>query len=116
MAEDIEAKITKKSTEDPLLLEYDYLKHISTLSLATLGGILSISKLDEKASQLSVALAIALVAVGGALALMCGMQIVVSRRNDKPLSRWFRAYSAAATGLFMGGIGVFLGIFSRNFF
>jgi hypothetical protein len=116
MSEEVEKKILKQAEGDPLLLEYDHLKHLSTLSLAALGGILSLSQLSPKIPRFSLALVIACVSLGGALALMCIEQIVAAKRNGKPISKFYTYLRSLAVALFMGGVGVFLGVFSRAFY
>ena len=94
-------------------LLYDYLKHLASLSLITLGGILTISQMDatNDISAGNLATAIVLVGAGGGLAFACSTELAAGRYAGKPLSRTFNWSRRIAPGFFVVGIGYALAMF-----
>jgi hypothetical protein len=113
MHPEVDKAVLSKSKEDVNLLEYDYFKHLSTLSLVALGGILSLSPSQTKIAQNALLAATLCVAIGGATALLCLEQIIISQRNNRPLSKAYRFSRSIAAAMFSVGIGIFLVIFFR---
>jgi len=96
---------------NPHLLAYDFFKHMSSLSVLTLGGMLTLSEsvLAEIASDRSTYLAMALMALAGATAILAQNELVEWAHRDTPrpkfIARWGRLLT---TGAFGAGVGAFL--------
>lgn len=102
---------------DPLARAYDYFKHMTTLSLVTIGGVLGLLKGDGPTLKpLAVGLIIGTIAAGGVVAMAAlsalaqvglrgGAEHVAKVRKMLP---WMQG---AATFLVMLGLGMFLGNF-----
>ena len=101
--------LLKAAERQPELLLYDYFKHMTTLSLAALGGIISIpqlSALHYPVSNLIAAIVLMVLTGAGAFTGMEG--VIAARMKDEPLSRMTR-YSRQLCGVTFGvGIGAFL--------
>ena len=97
------------SAEDRL---YDFFKHLTTLSLLTLGGILSIGNSDQvDIATIPFMVVTGLVAIGGISAYSGMMEIVESGlKKEKRPKRLAFFKGAASTGFGMG-TGAFLSIF-----
>jgi hypothetical protein len=94
---------------------YDWFKHLTSLSLLTLGGVLSLSQSDAVADikKGMLVLVLVLLSTAGIASFSGAAMVVESRTKRQPLSRWVNATGAvAATSLSMG-IGAFLYIFVR---
>jgi hypothetical protein len=94
------------------LLLYDYFKHLTTLSLVALGGVLGIADGQEIARD-ALLLVVLLIGLGGAFALNGLHMIVRARMAARPLPRSIRWYRMLSGGAFSLGVGVFLSIFLR---
>ncbi|MEG3180310.1 hypothetical protein [Sphingomonas sp. LT1P40] len=95
---------------DKDMLLYDYSKHLLSLALLGLGGILSIaqSPQGQKIPVNIVALLIVLLALSGLCALSCTASILRARQRDQqvPRTAWLCSQGAM---LFLGmGVGGFL--------
>jgi hypothetical protein len=94
---------------------YDWFKHLTSLSLLTLGGVLSLAQSDGAADirKSMLVLVLVLLAVAGMASFSGAAMVVESRTKRAPLSRWVNATGAvAATSLSMG-IGAFLYVFAK---
>jgi hypothetical protein len=94
---------------------YDWFKHLTSLSLITLGGVLSLSQVadakDIKPATLAVVLV--LVSVAGIMAFSAADQIVLSRVKGQPLPaqvKWMQRAIPAVLGM---GLGAFVYVFVR---
>lgn len=115
MSEDSERDVLDAAQHDPLLLEYDHLKHLTTLSLVALGGVLSLAQSQQKLGNTAMLVAVFFVAGGGGLALSALEQIVKAKRTGVPPGRIYRWSRAGANSLFSLGVGAFLAIFLKLF-
>ena len=112
MAQGSEEALVERSARDRALLLYDYFKHMTTLSLVTLGGILSISQTSGVRIGFERLLpSLALVALAGAIALFAMEAIIKVRMDDRAVPRLIGWYRMAASGAFGLGVGAFLGVF-----
>ena len=96
-------------------LLYDWFKHLTSLSLLTLGGVLSLSQIAKgdpfyKWGLLGSVLAVGLAAV---LAFSGASRIVRSRAANLPLPREVLAYEKGAEAALGLGVGAFLYIFVK---
>lgn len=103
-----EEETERASHHDPLLLEYDYLKHLGTISLVALGAILT--SMQDKATdgRPIIMIAITLVALSAVLAFSAMNQIIQHRKSGKELRIFFRWERGIANALFASGLGLFL--------
>ena len=97
------------SGEDRL---YDFFKHLTTLSLLTLGGILTIgNSADVEIDVVPLMVVVRLVAIGGIGAYSGMLQIVESSLSQEKRPKRLAFYKGAATLGFGMGTGAFLSIF-----
>jgi hypothetical protein len=91
------------------MLLYDWFKHITTLSLVTLGGLLSILQAGDtnvRPGVLSVILI--LIALAGMIGFNGQGRILSSELNSQPLSKSLRWLRHLATWSYAIGVGIFL--------
>ena len=107
-------RLAQAAAHDAALLLYDYFKHITTLSLITLGGILAIPQTTGIAVTFRDLLpSLALIANAGALSLY-GMDLVIKARiADRALPRSVRWYQLVVGGSLGLGVGAFMGLFTE---
>ena len=93
-------------------LSYDYFKNLTSLSIVTLGGVLTLSEkvFAEQIEVWQMMIASGLVAAGGIVALQCQSDIVQVSRGKKASSAWLRHGHRLAPAFFGGGIGAFLAL------
>jgi hypothetical protein len=101
--------------KDSEALLYDWFKHLTSLSLLTLGGILSISQLVTQGGFKKHTIVALLVSVGlsGVIGFTGAESIVHARTSGSPLPRsvhLMRKIGSASLGL---GVGAFLYIFIK---
>lgn len=89
---------------DALLLEYDYFKHLSTISLVTIGALLTWVQGGEGTTL--VMLSITAVALSAVLAFSAMNQIIVHRKTGKPMRRFYRWERSISTATFATGLGI----------
>ncbi|MGL5839275.1 MAG: hypothetical protein ACRCY3_12315 [Sphingorhabdus sp.] len=87
---DSEERVADKARDDATLLLYDFYKHLTTLSLVALGGVLSLSQAGVLIEQRRLALITLLIGAAGVLALMGLDSIVRSRVDGRPVTRTMR--------------------------
>ena len=113
MAELPDDGLADGSTRDAELLLYDYFKHMTTLSLVTLGGVLSIPQATGVALSIRELLpAAGLIALGGAFSLYAMEAIIKARLDGRAVSRGMRWTRLIVSVSFGVGVGAFLGQFT----
>jgi hypothetical protein len=108
-----EAERAPDNRPNPHLLAYDFFKHMTTLSVVTLGGVLTLSGSlfagDIDRAQLLFSMG--LIAAAGVIAFAGQIEMVdwTYRGTPRPriTARWGRGLVAATYG---GGVGAFLSI------
>ena len=116
----------KREQEDALLikeftsldagnLSYDYFKHMVSLSLLTLGGVLGLSEsfLAGKVTFAELMFPCAPIALAGMLAMQCQADIVQIARGRKSSTVYLRWGHRTVSGLLGAGIGAFLFLISK---
>src|SRR4028118_1549711 len=91
-------------------LLYDYSKHLLSLALISIGGIITIAKtpLGKQIDGKQVGAVIVLLAICGACSLLCSGSVLDARLKGRPLPKGAR-YAYQFAMLFLGaGFGVFL--------
>ena len=106
-----EATAKSGGPPNPHLLAYDFFKHMTSLSILTLGGILTLSGAvyENALEPRRLVISMALIAASGFIAFAAQIEMVdwAHRGAGRPrlMARWGRALIALAYGL---GVGVFL--------
>ena len=112
---DSESPIAEGSQSRATLLLYDWFKHMTTLSLVTLGGLLSILQAGEANVRPGLLEAIiVLIAVGGIIGFDGQNRILKAEMANAPLPamlKWFRSVAVWSYGL---GVGLFLSLFVES--
>ena len=109
------ARLSPMNTrEQALLATYDFLKHMSTLALVAMGGMLGLAQGVGEPVSLKILLSVAIVGGAGVLALVfmagvAGTQIL--QRVHKSNNIFAFAIVMAVLMMFVGGLGVFIGAF-----
>jgi hypothetical protein len=96
-----------------LSLLYDWFKHLTSLSLLTIGGVLSLTQGAEGAGIKKALLVIVLVFVGicGLLSFSCAGEVVRARADGTVLPRYVQHLRAVASMSLAIGVGAFTYIF-----
>lgn len=112
MIEDDDRQIEVEQGGEALL--YDYFKHLTSLCLVSLGGVLA---LTEKAKGVKPELQIAaLVVIGlaGTLSFSGAAEIVRSRFRRVPAGKALNVYRVCSPTLLFIGVGMFLYLFTKT--
>ncbi|MHA6722758.1 hypothetical protein [Sphingomonas sp. RS2018] len=107
---DESASVEPDPSQDKIVLLYDYSKHLLSLALLGLGGIVSLaqSPQGQKIPGPIVAMMLACLAISGVCSLSCTASILRSRQRDLPVGRGAWTTSQFAM-MFLGmGVGGFL--------
>jgi hypothetical protein len=97
---------------DRELLLYDYFKHLTSLSLLTLGGVLAIAQaVDQTDVKPPVLIAVLIIISGGGICSFVGASELVKKRYTGTPSRSLEFYRKSAPALLALGVGMFLGIY-----
>ena len=103
--------------QDKTILLYDYSKHLLSLALLGLGGIVSLaqSPQGQKIPGTVVSMMLVCLAISGVCSLSCSSTILRARQHDRAIGKgaWI---SSQAAMLFLGvGVGGFLTIWIKTF-
>jgi len=112
---DVSATVEPDPAQDKVILLYDYSKHLLSLALFGIGGIVSLtqSPQGQKIPALIVAMMLVFLALAGLCALSCTAAILRARQRDLPVGRsaWLSSQLAM---MFLGtGVGGFLVIWIK---
>jgi len=110
---EIEEELVETAHDAETLL-YDYFKHLTSLCIVSLGGVLA---LVPNAKDLSRGMIIAVLIVLGGAALISftgAGEIVRARYRRKPLGKTVNLYRIAAPLLLSVGVGMFIYLFVRT--
>jgi hypothetical protein len=105
-----EGKILARSKDDDELLVYDYFKHLTTLSLVALGGVLSISTSIPGISPRSIIVIVVLLGLAGAVSLAALDVMVNERMYNRAIPRYIRYLRMVSVCFFGIGIGYFIAV------
>ena len=99
--------------QDGELLLYDYFKHLTTLALLALGGILTLSEIADREDVKPWLLAAVLITIslGGIAAFGGAGEIVRGRHTGTARHKSVGFYRRAAPILLAIGVGMFLSMF-----
>ena len=99
-------------SRDGELLLYDFFKHLTSLVLLTLGGVLVIAQAADKADVKPVMLIIVLILIATAgVSSFVGSSEIVRAPYTGTKARSLEFYRKAAPALLSFGVGMFLAIF-----
>ena len=115
MTED-ESSIATVRPDDGDLLQYDFFKHLTSLALLTLGGVLILAEKASEANVKSHLVLTVLVLISGAgvCAFSGASEIVRSRQTKTPPLPTLKFYRMAAPALLGIGVGMFLTLFADS--
>lgn len=102
--------------QDKVVLLYDYSKHLLSLALLGLGGIVSLaqSPQGQKIPGGVVSMVLVVLALSGVCSLTCSASILRARRLDRPVDRSAWAVIQLAMMFLGAGVGGFLVIWIRE--
>jgi hypothetical protein len=112
---DSESPIPEGSKSRATLLLYDWFKHMTTLSLITLGGLLSMlqaGEADVRAGFLEAI--IILIAVAGVIGFDGQSRILKAELAGEPLPKWLKWFRRVAVYSYSLGVGLFLSLFVES--
>ena len=94
-------------------LLYDYFKHLTSLCIFSLGGVLALA---DKATGEGKMLVAVIAVIGGAALISFGGagEIVEARFKRKPVSKHLNFYRVASPVLLSVGVGMFLYLFLKT--
>jgi hypothetical protein len=108
----IEPTQLPKAQGDADALLYDYFKHMTSLSLVSLGGALSISQLpDTELKPFSLAMVVVMLGATGVSGFAGMDEIVNSRLKGAGVSRRLWLYRKICSATLGMGVGAFLFVF-----
>jgi hypothetical protein len=118
MSDDIdEAKVAVvPELEDGSAYLYDYFKHLTSLSILTLGGVLAISTEAgaDKTTKGSMIAVIALVGFAALMAFSGTSEIVRQKATGQAKGKWLTFYRTGAPIALSLGVGAFLYLFLKG--
>lgn len=102
--------------QDRVVLLYDYSKHLLSLALFGVGGIVSLaqSPQGQKIPGLIVSMMLAFLAMSGFCSLSCSATILRARERGEPVGRGAWKASQLAMMFLGSGVGGFLIIWIRT--
>ena len=92
---------------------YDYLKHLTTLCLFTLGGVAALADKVSGRQALLVVMAMVVIGMAAFSSFIASGMIVDARYNRQPIKAHFDKYRHAAPLLLSVGLGMFMYLFFR---
>ena len=100
-------------SDDGELLLYDFFKHLTSLALLTLGGVLIVIKdVDPKdVKPFMIITDIAIISLSGILAFSGSGEIARARYTATPTNRSLELCRKGAPALLAIGVGIFLSMF-----
>lgn len=105
MSDDTVSAVPDTANDKEILL-YDYSKHLLSLAVLGLGGIVSLSQSPQgqKIPGLHVTMMLAFLAISGVCSLTCSANILRARRQDQPVGRG--AWNSSQLAMMFLGMGV----------
>jgi hypothetical protein len=98
------------------LLQYDFSKHLTSLAILVLGGVLIVAKdfNPDDVKPASILIAMALVALGGVCAFASSSEIVRARSSGTKPKKSQKLLMHAGAGFLATGTGYFMALFSDS--
>ncbi len=104
---------TQPSADGDALL-YDYLKHVTSLCLFALGGVLALAEKVQGKSARAVVVAASVIALAAFCSFIASGLVVEARRAGSPLKGNINLYRHASPLLLSVGVGMFLYLFAKS--
>jgi hypothetical protein len=95
-------------------LLYDYMKHLTSLCLLALGGVLALAEKVQGKSARSVVVAAGVIALAAFCSFITSGMIVEMRRSGRPPKGNINIYRHASPVLLSVGLGMFLYLFAKS--
>jgi hypothetical protein len=101
---------------DGELLQYDFCKHLTSLAILVLGGVLIVAKDFDPADvkPTAILIAMALVALGGVCAFGSSSEIVRARSRGTKPKKSQKLFMQAGAGFLATGTGYFMALFADS--
>jgi uncharacterized membrane protein len=98
------------------LLQYDFCKHLTSLAVLVLGGVLIVAKNfdPEDVKPISILIAMALITAGGVCAFSSSSEIVRAQSSGTKSKKSLKFLMQAAPALLALGTGYFIALFSDS--
>jgi len=93
---------------------YDFLKHLTSLCLFALGGVLALADKVQGKSARSLVIAVGVIALAAFCSFIATSIIVEARSSGKPPSSNLRFFRHASPLLLSVGLGMFLYLLARS--
>jgi hypothetical protein len=93
---------------------YDYLKHLTSLCLLSLGGVAALADKVHGRSAISIVVALIVIGLAAASSFLATGMIVDARLSGKPLGRGIGLYRHASPILLSIGVGMFVYLFLES--
>jgi hypothetical protein len=106
----------RPSSEDGELLLYDFFKHLTSLALLTLGGVLVLAKEANRADVKTemIVIVLVLISASGIAAFSGAGEIVRARYTRSEPFPTLKYYRMAAPALLAIGVGMFLTLYADS--
>ena len=113
MTDEDETSLPALASEDGELLLYDYFKHLTTLSLLALGGVLTVAQIADREDVKPWLLVVVLITIslGGIASFSGAGEIVRGRYTRTARHKSLEFFRRAAPTLLAVGVGMFLSMF-----
>jgi hypothetical protein len=95
-------------------LLYDYMKHLTSICLLALGGVLALAEKVQGKSARSVVVAASVIALAAFCSFIASGMIVETRRSGRPSKGNINVYRHASPVLLSVGLGMFLYLFAKS--
>lgn len=115
MADRTDGKALTDAERHAELLLYDYFKHLTTLSLVALGGVLAISQDVEQIGDRALLVVVLFISLGGGAALSAIEVITKARLRGLPMPASIGRYRIVSATAFSLGLGAYVAIFLDAF-
>jgi hypothetical protein len=102
------------SAGDGEALLYDYFKHLTSLCIVSLGGVLALVPLSKKLSAPAILMVLVVLAAAALLSFSGAGEIVRARFLRKPVHKSINFCRIAAPVLLAIGVGMFVYLFTRT--
>jgi len=109
---EIEEELAKAGDGEALL--YDYFKHLTSLCIVSLGGVLALVPYGKSLSPGAIVLVLIVLASAGLLSFSGAGEIVRARFKRKPLNSNVNFCRIGAPVLLSIGVGMFVYLFTRT--
>jgi hypothetical protein len=115
MSDDDEMVVVERG--DPLARIYDYFKHLTTVSLVSIGGVFGLLQGDgPKLKPVATLVILGVIAAAGGISMISASVIASVELRGPSTDRfrkWVGVVQLITTCMLLFGLGIFIGVFSR---